>query len=292
MMSFVGNRILVPLDGSVAAEQAMLPAARIARAVGGTIVLVRIVPVRMWSAGLPGTFIPEEAYQRLLDDEDKVTSDYLSRMAYEVGKQGVGAETYSDRGDAAPSLLALERQLHIGLVVMTTHGRTGMARLTLGSVADYIVRNGNIPALLVRPFSPTSQGNALERVLVPLDGSRVAEAALEAVRQLAGVLVHHVTLLRAVNATENQSAHIEAQRYLEAQRIGLIERMDDREKCDITTVVVKGDAAPSILVQAGRACDFIIMATHGAKGIQRWAVGSVADGVLHDTPVPLLLVHP
>ncbi len=290
-MPFAGTRILVPLDGSVAAEQAMRPAAQIARATGATIVLARIVPVRKWATGVPGTAIPEDAYQRLIEDEDQVTHAYLSRMTDELDAQGVAAQTYTDRGDVPSLLLSLEERLHVGLVVMTTHGRTGMARITLGSVADYIVRNGHIPVLLVRPFSPNGRGHALESALVPLDGSAVAETALEIVRQLAGTLLRHVTLLRVVRAAESEGAYIEARRYLDAQRRQLLEGMD-RPGCDISTLVVKGDAAHCILVNAGHECDLIIMATHGETGVQRWAVGSVADSVLHETSVPLLLVHP
>lgn len=291
MMPFAGTRILVPLDGSVAAEQAMRPAAQIARATGGTIVLVRIVPVRKWATGVPGTAIPEDAYQRLIEDEDQVTHAYLSRMADELSGQGVAVQTYTDRGDAPLVLLSLEERLHVGLVVMTTQGRTGMARITLGSVADYIVRNGHIPVLLVRPFVLNSRGHALESALLPLDGSAVAETALEVVRQLAGTLFRHVTLLRVVRAAESEGASIEARHYLDAQRRKLLERVDTPE-CDVSTLVVKGDAAHCILVNAGHECDLIIMATRGHTGVQRWAVGSVADKVLHETPVPLLLVHP
>lgn len=292
MIPFSGSRILVPLDGSAAAEHALAPAAQIARATGSSVVLARIVPVRMWSANWPGTSISEETYQQLLEEEDLTTRDYLARMVEDLTDQGVTAQAYTDRGAAAETLLGLQQRFHVGLVVMTTHGRTGMARLTLGSVADRIVRGGRAPVLLVRPFAPASgRNNTLESALVPLDGSRVSEIVLEVVRQLAGALLHRVTLLRAVNATEPASARISAERYIEAQRDELFKHLEPQQ-CDVTAIVVTGDAAHSILMQAGHDHDLIMMATHGETGIRRFAAGSVADVVLHDTLVPLLLVHP
>lgn len=295
MIPLAGSRILVPLDGSAAAEHALAPAARIAQATGSSIVLARIVPVRMWTLGWPGTAIPEDVYQRLLEDEDKVTLDYLTHMADELATQSVSAQIYTERGAAADLLLRLEQRFRTGLVVMTTHGRTGMARLALGSIADRIVRAGRAPVLLVRPFAAASnRANTLGSALVPLDGSPVSETVLGMVEQLAGSLVRRVTLLRSVNAVEPASAYLEAQQYIEAQRLKLIERLD-RLQCEVTVtatvVLATGEAAPSILAQASHDYDLIMMATHGDTGVRRWAVGSVADGVLCDTPVPLLLVH-
>lgn len=291
MMPLTGIRILVPIDGSVAAEHALIPAAQIARATGGMILLVRVVPLRMWSTGWPGTSIPKDVYERLLENEDQVTRDYLARITYDLGVHGIAAQTYTDRGEVTSSLLSIESRFHVGLVVMTTHGRTGTARLALGSVADHMVRHGTVPVLLVRPFSLDSDECALESALVPLDGSSVSETALEAVQLLAGTLVHHVMLMRVLNASGNESAHIEARNYLEALRLKLMERLD-RCQCDVRAKVVRGEPAHNILVHASRACDLVIMATHAETGIRRWTDGSIADRVLHETPVPLLLVHP
>lgn len=291
MVPLTGNRILVPLDGSVAAEQALMPAAQIARATGSTILLVRIVPLRMWPTGWPGASIPDDAYERLLEDEGQVTRDYLSRIMGDLGAKGIAAQAHICRGEVTASLLSIETEFHVVLVVMTTHGRTGTARLALGSVADHVVRHGNVPVLLVRPFSLNNHEHALESALVPLDGSTVSETALEAVRLLAGTLLHHVILLRAVRASDNESAHIEARNYLERLRLKLIERLDQRD-CEVTTKVVRGDPAHNIVICASRECDVVIMATHAETGMRRLANGSVADRVLHETPVPLLLVHP
>lgn len=292
MTPLSGSRILVPLDGSAAAEHALRPAARIARATGGSLVLVRIIPLRTWSVGGTGTALPEDMYQRLVDEEDQVTRDYLARMAEDLSAQGVAAQTHTERGEAGDLLLRLEQRFHVGLVVMTTHGRTGMARIALGSIADRVVRGGSAPVLLVRPFAAASlNSSSLESALVPLDGSAVSETALDVVEQLAGTLLRHVTLLRVVNAAEAASARVDAQQYLDTQRLKLVARLD-RRPCEVTAAVATGDATHSILVQASHHHDVIIMATRGETGVRRWALGSVADGVMHDTPVPLLLAHP
>lgn len=288
-----GSRILVPLDGSALAERALPAAERIARATNTSIVLARVLPLNVWTATMPGAAIPGGVYQQIVDDELRVAQAYLERAAGELKKHAVPVQTHVELGEALSTLLGMERRLRIGLTVMTTHARIGMARLALGSVADGLVRGGRVPVLLLRPLIEGDRDLTppLERVLVPLDGSAGAETALNVVLTLAGVLLRYVTLIRVVSPNEGEDGLATARRYLREQHVHLVERLAGRP-CAVTELVLQGDPAERIIQSARKESDLVIMATHGARGTRRWALGGVADRVLHDADVPLLLVHP
>ena len=162
---------------------------------------------------------------------------------------------------------------------MCSHGRTGLARFALGSVAEHLLRHGTAPVLLVRPFGdPVS----LEHAVVPLDGSERAEKALQVVDQLARSVVHEVTLLRVIGAAEEGP---EAERYLEEVAARLTQK-----HLVCSRRVTQGDPAEAILDVAGTD-KLVVLATRGRSGLMRWALGSVADRVAHGGAAAVLLVR-
>src|SRR6185312_6268452 len=155
----------------------------------------------------------------------------------------------------------------------------GLARFTLGSIADRLVRHADAPILLVRAFgAPT----ALERVVVPLDGSRDAEAALRVVKSLPANAVQDLTLLRVITAPEDGP---EAERYL--AEVG---KQLQQDQLVVTNRVELGDPSRAIVELAGRD-RMVVMATHGHGAIARWALGSVADRVARHAEAAVLLVR-
>jgi nucleotide-binding universal stress UspA family protein len=291
MRELLGSRILVPLDGSELAERALPAAERVAVATRSTLLLVRIIPLTTWAFAAPDNLVPGAPYQELIEAEEREAYTYLQHVAEHRRDKNLRMELEVQRGDAAATLIDIEQRFQVGLVVMTTHGRTGMARFALGSVADRLVRGGSAPVLLVRPFVEESRCQHLERAIVPLDGSPLAELSLGLVRQLAGRLIHHVTLLRAVSRRGERDEVSAARRYLEEVRLRL-ERQLVAEPCTLSIAVVQGEPAEQIIRQVATGCDLVVMTTHGETGTRRWAMGSVADRVLHDADAPLLLVHP
>lgn len=143
--------ILVPLDGSELAERALPVAEHLARATDSPLLLVQVIPVTTWAFGAPGGWVPSERYQELLDSEDRAARHYLSHTMERLQSAGLQARTLSLRGEPASTLIDLEPGTQVGLVVMATHGRTGLARFALGSIADRVAREGRAPVLLVRP---------------------------------------------------------------------------------------------------------------------------------------------
>ncbi len=288
------DRILVPLDGSALAESALPPAMRLARALKRTLVLARVISPDTWAFMGPNAMVPPETYQQMVDEEDRTASEYLQAIAERLQGQGVSIGIEVVRGEAATTLIDLCPRLRIGLVVMCTRGRTGMARMALGSVADQMVRRSHIPVLLLRP-STCEADAALERAVVPLDGSPTAEEALAQVGLLAGVILRRVTLFRVVDSSHVHEAGVaaveEAERYLEGVRQNLAADLSG-SGCAIQTEVAQGEPTQQIIRRSQRDCDLVILATRGRAGARRMMFGSTADRVLHDASVPLLLIHP
>jgi nucleotide-binding universal stress UspA family protein len=162
---------------------------------------------------------------------------------------------------------------------MCSHGRTGLARFALGSVAEHLLRHGAAPVLLVRPFGDPV---TLEHAVVPLDGSERAEEALRVVDHLARCVVQEVTVLRVVGAAQEGP---EAERYL-AEVAGRL----TQEPLACWRRVAQGDPAEAILDVAGTD-KLVVMATRGRSGLTRWALGSVADRVAHGGAAAVLLVR-
>ena len=203
------------------------------------------------------------------------------------------------------------------LVVMATHGRGGLSRAWLGSVADRLVRHARPPVLLVRPEpgrAATAEAPEFHQVLVPLDGSKLAEQALESALALGAPGEVEYTLLTVVEppqlstpsvmmavAASNAGSEHEALAQIAALRQAAAERyltqigneLQRREVAVRTHLAVHPQPALGILEYAAAThADLIALATHGLGGLARLLVGSVADKVIRGASVPVLVVHP
>jgi nucleotide-binding universal stress UspA family protein len=289
----VGTHIMVPLDGSELAERALPVVARVASALGATLVLARITPPLTTPPAAWDATASAHLYEEMVDKAAQTADAYLEDVAQPLRAQGIPVQTLTEQGVAAPTLIDLLARLQIGLIVMTTHGRSGMARFALGSVADALVRESHVPVLLLRPLIEERERESLDHALIPLDGSELAEAALALALALSGVLVRAIALLRVVPIHDGHAAVEEietAERYISA--MGAWVRDQVAERATVETLVVRGDPSVEIIRRAESGCDLVIMATHGATGTRRRVFGSVADRVLHDTGTPLMLICP
>lgn len=284
------RHILVPLDGSGLAEAAIPIAVTLARATGATLVLAHVTSNLTWAFAVDTPLTSGHAYEELLAGEDQAAASYLERIRATLPPE-VAAVAFHVRGDIALTLLTLIEQQAIDLVVMTTHGYTGLRRFALGSIADRLARAGTAPVLLLRSFDSIPVGGSLEHALVPLDGSAHAESALVIVEPLVGPVVRQVTLVRVIGPSESASAAAEAETALRAMRDRL-QRAWAARGCTVDARVLRGQPAQEIIGQAAKLGGFIAMATRGQTGWTRWTLGSVADRLLQGAATPLLLVNP
>jgi nucleotide-binding universal stress UspA family protein len=306
------TRILVPLDGSTRAEQALPIAARIARASGARILLVRAVVVPV-TYGV--TMEGESLHWRLAHDETEEAQTYLNTMAQSETLKGLPVEGIVKVGVAANVILDAVAERGVDLVVLTSHGRTGFTRWVLGSVAQHVAHHSTAPVLVLRRHGEgEAEGEDFSHVLVPLDGSPLAESALEAARSLALALsapgqarIHLVLVIapyESVPSNMPEALIMEgAQSYLERVGQRLASESEEGQLAVTWSVVANLDIAQGILSVAEAAqgtegtppfgrSGVIAMATHGYGGVERWALGSIAERVLHASKHPMLIVRP
>jgi nucleotide-binding universal stress UspA family protein len=312
------RRILVPLDGSTRAESSLPVAARIARASKGSIVLLQVVPSPI-EYGLYLTQ-PSVLTEKDVEAEKAKATEYLTSVAQSEQMEGVGTKIEVVSGAIAPTLLSYSQPSRADLIVMSSHGYTGLKRWVLGSVAEKVIRHTPVPVLLLREHGPLPavSGQPL-RTLVALDGSPLSEAVLDPVEQLVAALSAPsqgaLHLLRVVNVPVTSGAwrsqanigsemveymQQDAKAYLASVVARLREdfALDYAYEPVITaTVVTDADVAGAIIREAenteeSNTYDLIAMATHGRGGLERWTVGSITERTLHGTKLPLLIVHP
>jgi nucleotide-binding universal stress UspA family protein len=285
--------LVVPLDGSEQAEGALPYAVRLALASGGELVLVRAVVARL-ATGF------DWERQQLQAVEEAET--YLASVAAEVGRR-VPAKMVAPYGETPVKLLETVTLYAADAIVMTTHGRTGLDHLLQGSVAEAVLAHSPVPVLLVHARSsdalPPVFDPANARVLVPLDGSALAEAALHAAVELSGASGELVlTTVAGPPDHVSRDDHGRARAYLEREAQAYLRNVDAQLKQrypDVRTVVdVRiGDPASGIgMVALDRGADVVVMSTRGRTGIGRALMGSVAGEVLRAGRLPVVLVGP
>ncbi len=305
--------ILVPLDGSPFGEQALPLALSIARRAGAVLQLVHV------HRPVVEAYTEDLSLKHSLDlSIKKNESAYLDLLADRL--EAVDAVPVTQvllQGDVAASLRTMANGTGVDLIVMTTHGRGGLDRLWLGSVADELVREVPAPLLLVRPKKGEADFEAdpvLKHILLPLDGSALAEQMLKPAVALGSVMDADYTLLRAIQLPALMGYHWEghgvgepAQSVLgEMDRQGNRLRQEARDYLDRvagdlrarslsvqTRVVVERQPAAAILDEsAGSAFDLIALETHGRRGLSRLVLGSVADKVIRGAALPVLVHRP
>ena len=296
--------ILVPLDGSAFAEHALPLAVSIARRAGATLRLVRVhVPAATLYRN--SDLAANLDLDALVRDEERPYLDHVSGRIAQVC--GLRPDVALLDGRVADVLYEQGVSAGVDLVVMATHGRGPLSRVWLGSVADELVRRLPTPLLLVRPGETApdlAHPPAMRHVLIPLDGSALAEDILEPALELGRLMQTDYTLLRVIepvivpdarlggNAVSGldpvllQAIQSEAQDYLER----VAERLRSSSVHVQARVVTNRWAAGAILEEAGSgATQLIALATHGRRGLGRLLLGSVADKVVRGASVPVLL---
>jgi nucleotide-binding universal stress UspA family protein len=147
------KRILVPLDGSELAERALPYAEELAHQFGATLVLVRVVnSVELSRSQAFSGYLPAEVYDTAFEDARQAAHEYLEATAKRLAADGLEVDWAMRTGDPAGEVVEHEREARADLVVMSTHGRSGLGRWVFGSVADRVLRGGTVPVLLVRAF--------------------------------------------------------------------------------------------------------------------------------------------
>ena len=296
------RQIMVPLDGSEFSEQALACAYALAGRTGARLHLVKVQTPEPLTAEAFFFNVQAEPAARIGD------LSYLDTTRIDAQGRNISVVTALLRGRVVDALATYCVEQDIDFVIMTTHGRGGLSRAWLGSVADELIRRINIPLMLLRPSPKATMCGAsfdLDHILIPLDRSEESERAIEPALALGRLTGAHYTLLEvlppltlvpmpeaapiAMQQTEHDELRARATAYLNT----VADRLRAQGHQVDTAVVIEPQCAAGILEQAvSTDASLIAMATHGRSGFQRLALGSVADKVLRGTTVPLLLLRP
>lgn len=319
------QRILVPLDGSSRAERALPVAALLARASHGSVVLIRVVntATEFW----PALNMNSDLIGSIIEANLEEAKTYLSQVAASSFFQDIRVEIIVQFGPIASTLLETVPSHAIDLIVLCSHGSTGMMHAIMGSIAERVSQNAPVPVFVLRekgsvPAGPHPDAFQALKVLVGLDGSDYSKEAIaptiSLISALAAPAQGAIHLLRVVNPPEHHhfgwhdQSQAETIEQVKQNMRETVESLHDEFKGvpagglkpQITwSVVADSDIAHTLIRVAeggedaegsgafGR-CDIIAMSTHGHSDLRRWAIGSTTDRVLKATKLPMLIVRP
>jgi len=300
----IHKRLLVPLDGSELAETVFSYVRELSARVGFEVVLLHVC-----DAVELGSISQYRAYIERAVETVRQQSEELQKRTGTKGEQIVV------KGDVvvdypAEGILRYADEHNIGLILMATHGRSGVKRWGLGSVADKVVRASKIPVCLVRGGA---SGEIIHdkwptrTILVTLDGSELAESVLlyvEALVRQTGVEAMQVLLLAVCEPVLlpayypsgiplNWEDHMARIRRRDEEYLSKVEKKLKDAGLNVKSEVLVGKPAEEIVNYVSKnPVDFIAMSTHGRSGVSRWVFGSVAEKVLLGVNRPILLIRP
>jgi nucleotide-binding universal stress UspA family protein len=302
------RNLLVPLDGSPFSEQALPFACSIAQRSGASLHLAHVHALNdpIFIEGMP--VIDADLHTLGREHERAYLAQVRDRLS-SAEKLSIICANPDNAGSIAGTLADYVVANQIDLVVMTTHGRGGLARAWLGSVADALVRCSLAPLLLLRPGKrepDVEQTAQFRRILIPLDGSALSEQILEPAVELGGMAQAEYTLLRVAEPFVLTSYAPLAQvsrldEHLTQEGVAEARHYVERVAADLRTAgqtvyiraVLAEQPAVAILDEARREeADLIAMTTHGRSGLTRLLLGSVADKVLRGSALPVLVQRP
>ncbi|MCJ7654872.1 MAG: universal stress protein [Dehalococcoidia bacterium] len=281
------ERILVPLDGSELAEQAIPYAELLARKFNSEVIFITVC--------LAG------------DPLERALREYIERRVEKIQSLGMKTRSVCIEGEPAASIIDFAGKNDISLIAISTHGRTGVSQWLLGSIANKVVQRSHIPVFLVRSSQPakTPADKELRKILLTLDGSQFSETIIPYVERLAKVMDSEVALLRVIEPAKlpQLAAYIDREKYekdfmaklkREAKRyLGKKKTALASKGIKVNSVLLEGKPAETILQYAeDKSVNLIALTTHGFSGVTKWAYGSVASRIIEASSKPTLLVRP
>jgi nucleotide-binding universal stress UspA family protein len=288
--------VVVPLDGSELSERAVPYAVAVAEATRSRLLLLTI-----WEQGEQAliTDLSEDFFKQ----GEEHYQGYLAGVAKKVAAEGVEVETDVLLGDPTEEILRAIEHHDARFLVMATHGRSGLSRWHYGSVASKLAREAPVPTMVVGPklLQDGAGPGPISHILVPLDGSPLAESALRPALELAeqtGASLLLAQVLRWANQAYtfgvpdiditriDRELTEAAEEYLARVRDGL------QTERTVRLSVLRGLPADALIdLVEGENIDLVVIASHSRSGVARAMLGSVADRLLQGA-APVLLIRP
>lgn len=266
------DRILVPLDGSHFSEEVIPYALTLTEATGAKLALLRVVD---------------------RDSQKNEAEDYVTALASDLNAEGI---VRIREDDLSSDILAEARRVPNTLVAITTHGRGGLLTVILGSVAREIVLASDFPVLVYRPKGK-SEGHkptAITTVLLPLDGTSLAEDMGERAAAWAKALKATLTVVQALPPQPQMHEIVRESDVFESSYISRYATDIARKfNVPIEWEVLHGDPVNSISTHFNNRHDVLaVMATRGHSALQTAVLGSVTSGLVQKSGMPIILQAP
>lgn len=286
------RKVLVPLDGSELAERAIPYAKTIAKTKGSELILFTVSLA-------------------MVEQMDRPMKAYLELNAKELQSQGIKTSTTITYGNIADEIVGFADKDKIDLIIISTHGYSGIKRWVLGSVARKVLYGTCAHVLLIKSKAPKASQVEFKKVLLPLDGSPFSEIPIPSVEELLKGTEAEIVLTvisepplvpsygdHPINPTwKRHQATLWADMQQQASEyLKELEAKIERRGAKVKSHVIPGElgkVAESIMqVAQNENVDLIAMATHGRAGASRWVYGSVANRIVEQSVQPLLLIRP
>ncbi len=296
------TRMLIPLDGSETAEKVLPYARRLAGALKLPVELLGVIDLSVLVTHI--TAGEARFLHAFVEAGIKESKSYLEEVAKTFKDSCVKCSVAEGKADEV--IIENAAADKSTLIAMATHGRSGMTRWLLGSVAEKVLRGASNPLLLIRANEEAvSDGQAkLESVMVPLDGSEMAASVLPTVVNIAKLLNLEVVLFRSYELPaeayygsedylpnyQEIKGHVaqEARSYLD----GKVEALKAQGLEKVSAVLTEGSGPAEIIEVARRTPDnLVVMCTHGRSGVKRWVLGSVTEKVVRHSGDPVLVLR-
>jgi len=299
--------LLVPLDGSEFSERTLPLARGLTHATGAALHLAHVHVPHLPDHFLSNTQFHFEGLD--MDEYDQQHKEREQEYLEEIVARFQGGDATIDgvllEGEIAEAIADHAVTVDADMILITTHGHTGVSRMWLGSVADTLIRLTHLPLVVIHPGAGANVPDAVmafKHILVTLDGSTLAERILGPASDLAEASGARITLAHVVSSSAVLGARIlpilpgdiravveKAHRYLQNIAAGLGD-----QGLDVSVQVVEHEAPAAAIAKLGTEleADVVALATHGYGGFKRAILGSVADKVLRGSPLPLLLQRP
>lgn len=290
-VSPVFDRILFPTDGSDAAATVFEHVLALAADTGATVHVLHVADTTHDSL----VRIQTDVVDVLAEEGETIVQELADRAA----GRGVACETAVLQGGPAPTIVDYAEQRDVDLIVMPTHGRSGLDRLLVGSTTERVLRRARAPVLTVRPGEDQGLAYPYDSVLVPTDGSDCATAALDVgvdVADTVGADLHLLSVIDIPTLGADGRVDIELT-LLEESAEEILDAAGERAAAagvePVASVVEAGPSVHRSIVAyvESNDVDLLVVGTHGLTGLERVVLGSVTESLVRSAPVPVLAVR-
>jgi nucleotide-binding universal stress UspA family protein len=293
------RRIVIPLDGSELAACAVPAAATLAKRTDAAIALVRVVD-------------PPDGIREMVSTADRERREHaradLVAVAARLRDDQIPTTIAIRQGNPVDNIVTLAGDVEGDLICMATHGRSGLRRVIVGSVAERVLHDALVPVMLIPPGVTLRSGMVDAVITVPLDGSERAEMAIPCAVSVARIFGARLELVRVWNvstpafavalyaADENHALFDAMLDVTEASVTSYLESVRARLRPDgiaVRVTALRGDPAEQLCTYVSMTRPvMVVMGTHGRSGVARWVLGSVAAAIVRNGIAPVLLIRP